>query len=133
MEDRPAIGGLLLWEDEQHYLRLERGYFGQRDILFRGEINGEGTIVGRGLLSGTAEDSERIHLRLERSGDRTRAFCSADGEHWYTVGTVTFPAHDSVQVGVHAIGNIDRSVYHGAYPEGTAICFESFQMWQMCD
>jgi hypothetical protein len=133
MEDRPTIGGLLLWKDKQTFLRLERGYFDRRDILFRGEIDGQGTIVGRGLLSGTAEDSKRIHLRLERSGDRVSAFCSADGQHWYTAGTVTFPVHDPVQVGVYAIGDIDRSAYHGAYPEGTAIRFASFQMWQMCD
>ncbi len=25
MEDRPAIGGLLLWKDKQNFLRLERG------------------------------------------------------------------------------------------------------------
>ena len=124
-EDRPAIGGLLLWKDEQHFLRLDRGYFGRRDILFRTCQD----IVGRGLLPGRAEDSARIHLRLERRGDRVSAFCSADGERWYTVGTVTFPAQDSIQVGVYAIGYIDRSIYHGAYPEGTAIRFESFQMW----
>ncbi len=82
------------------------------------------------MLAGREEDSERIHLRLERNGDRVSAFCSADGEQWYTVGTATFPAHDPIQVGVHAIGEIDRSIYHGAYPEGTAIRFESFQMWQ---
>jgi len=39
------------------------------------------------------------------------------------------PAEDPLQVGVCAIGNIDRTAYHGAYPEGTAIRFETFQMW----
>jgi hypothetical protein len=54
-----------------------------------------------------------------------------DGESWFTVGTVTFSVEDPVQVGVYAVGNIDRTVYRDAYPEGTAICFESFQLWQM--
>jgi hypothetical protein len=31
---------------------------------------------------------------------------------------------------VHAIGNIDRTIYPGAYPEGTAIRFEAFQAWR---
>jgi hypothetical protein len=53
-----------------------------------------------------------------------------DGEIWFTAGTVTFPAADPVQVGVHAIGQIDRSVYHGAYPDGTAVRFESFRLWE---
>jgi hypothetical protein len=68
-------------------------------------------------------------LRLERVGDRVNALCSADGESWFTVGHVAFPVQDPVQVGLHAIGNIDRSVYQGAYPDGTAIRFESFQLW----
>jgi hypothetical protein len=33
-----------------------------------------------------------------------------------------------VQVGVHAIGMIDRTIYHGAYPDGTAIRFTSFKV-----
>jgi hypothetical protein len=48
---------------------------------------------------------------------------------WLTVGHVTFPVKDPLQVGVHAIGNIDRTVYRGAYPDGTAIRFESFRLW----
>jgi hypothetical protein len=44
---------------------------------------------------------------------------------------VAFPVEDPLQVGLHAIGHIDRSVYHGAYPDGTAIRFESFQLWRL--
>ena len=72
---------------------------------------------------------ERIVLRLERAGGQVNAYCSADGEQWFTVGQVTFP-EGPAQVGLHAIGEIDRTVYHGAYPDGTAIRFESFQMWE---
>jgi hypothetical protein len=62
-------------------------------------------------------------------GDQVHAFCSADGERWFTAGAVTFP-QEPVQVGVFAIGRIDRAVYHGAYPDGTAIRFESFRLWE---
>jgi hypothetical protein len=31
--------------------------------------------------------------------------------------------------GLHAIGAFDRMIYPGAYPEGTAIRFESFELW----
>jgi hypothetical protein len=68
---------------------------------------------------------------LERVGDRVNELCSADGAQWYTVGHAVFPVQDPVQVGVHAIGTINRMVYRGAYPEGTAIRFESVQMWEM--
>jgi hypothetical protein len=37
------------------------------------------------------------------------------------------------QVGVHAIGMIDRTIYHGAYPDGTAIRFASFDVWTAVD
>jgi hypothetical protein len=33
-----------------------------------------------------------------------------------------------VMVGLHAIGTIDRTIYHGAYPEGSAIRFTRFEM-----
>jgi hypothetical protein len=33
-----------------------------------------------------------------------------------------------VQVGVHAIGRIDREIYRGTYPEGTAIRLRSSGM-----
>ena len=43
-------------------------------------------------------------------GERVNALCSADGEQWFTVGYVDFPVTDPVQVGMHAIGMIDRAV-----------------------
>ncbi|MBN1579380.1 MAG: DUF1349 domain-containing protein [Anaerolineae bacterium] len=127
MDDSPAIAGLLLWQDEKNYLRLDRGAFGEHEIAFLGCLDNEDVAIGRGWLR---EGSERIFLRLERIGNRISAFCSADGEQWYTVGYVAFPVDDPIQVGLHAIGNIDHTVYHDAYPEGTAIRFESFQMWR---
>jgi hypothetical protein len=48
---------------------------------------------------------------------------------WFTVGHVEFPVKNPVQIGLHAIGNIERTIYHDAYVEGTAIRFESFTLW----
>jgi DNA-binding SARP family transcriptional activator/class 3 adenylate cyclase/tetratricopeptide (TPR) repeat protein len=125
-DEQPTIGGLLLWMDRRNYLRLDHGVFGKRDISLMGCVDNDDVVIGRGRLYG---DSDRVHLCLERVGDRVNAYCSADDKQWYTVGQVTFPVDDPVLVGVHAIGNIDRTVYPGAYPDGTAIRFESFQMW----
>jgi DNA-binding SARP family transcriptional activator/tetratricopeptide (TPR) repeat protein/regulation of enolase protein 1 (concanavalin A-like superfamily) len=127
VEDRPTIGGLLLWKDKENYLHLDRGVFGAREITLIGCVENADVVIGRGWLY---EASERILLRMERTGDRVRAYCSADGEHWYRVGQATFPVSDPVQIGVHAAGNIERAIYPGAYPNGTAIRFESFQLWQ---
>jgi class 3 adenylate cyclase/tetratricopeptide (TPR) repeat protein len=121
---QPAIGGLLLWRDEQNYLILERGHWGAADIAFRGCLASQHLYLGRGRLPG-----ERMWLRLERQGEQVRALCSADGRQWFTAGDVEFPAREGEQVGVHAIGMIDRTIYHGAFPEGTAIRFESFTVW----
>jgi tetratricopeptide (TPR) repeat protein len=124
--DQPAIGGLILWQDPLHYLVLERGHFGAADISFRGCLDGADCFIGRGRLP-----AERIWLRLERLGRRVTALCSADGQDWSCAGTIEFPTPDGVEVmvGLHAIGTIDRTIYHGAYPEGTAIYFTTFEMW----
>ena len=122
--DKPSIGGILLWKDKQNYLRLDRGTRGTYEINFSGCIANKDVIIGRGRLP-----FERVFLRMERHGGRVKALCSADGAGWFTVGGVEFPVEDPVEVGLHAIGNIDRTIYHGAYPEGTAIRFEAFEMW----
>ena len=92
-------------------------------------------------------------------GGRVRALCSADehpdretaGQAWYTAGSVALPSppwvrpssvgvrggtpflwrRGGVQAGVYACGAIDRTLYLGAYPEGTAIRFESFRCWEL--
>jgi hypothetical protein len=125
--DQPAIGGLLLWKDQDNYLRLDWGTAGAREASFQGCIGNQDLIIGRGRLN--TDTIERVLLRLERIGERVNALCSADGDEWLTVGQVDFSVEDPLQVGLHAIGNIDRTIYHGAYPEGTAIRFESFTVW----
>jgi hypothetical protein len=81
-------------------------------------------IFGRGRLPG-----ERIALRLDRRAGAVTALCSADGEEWWSVGRAEFPAEDPVEVGLYACGMFNRLIYPGAYPEGTAIRFESFELW----
>jgi tetratricopeptide (TPR) repeat protein len=136
-DDMPAIGGLLLWRDKENYLRLDVGTRGADEISFQGCMENEDLVIGRGRLQGSAPESEQgsasrgpAWLRMERKGDTVRALCSADGEKWHTAGSVDFPfeGEAEIQVGLHAIGSIDRSIYHGAYPDGTAIRFESFTM-----
>jgi len=133
MVDRPALGGLLLWRDEQNWLTLDLGRFGRRDITFAGCVDNEDVTIGRGRLPKGPEPGwamgETVTLRLEADVRRVEALCSLDGEQWYSAGHATFPMDGTVQVGVHAIGMIDRNIYHGAYPEGTAIRFTSFRLW----
>lgn len=128
------IGGLLLWKDDANFLRLVWGSRGLREISFEGYIDNESVWIGRGLLP--IADAQRgasdntVGLRLVRSGSQVSAACCRDGEEWFSLGRVAFPVADPVQVGVHAVGWIDRIVYPGAHPDGTAIHFRSFQMWE---
>jgi hypothetical protein len=134
MGDRPAIGGLLLWKDKENYLWLEMGRYGTRDAAFGGCLDNRDLVIGRGRLPegpepGWAMD-EPVTLRLNVSDDRVEALCSLNREEWFSVGHAAFPFGEGVKVGVHAIGMIDRSIYHGAYPEGTAIRFTGFRVWE---
>ena len=45
-----------------------------------------------------------------------------------TYRTMT-PMEDPIQMGIHAIGMIDRTIYYGAYKEGTATVFRKFRIW----
>jgi regulation of enolase protein 1 (concanavalin A-like superfamily) len=96
-----AISGLLVWKDVLNYVRLEK-YSVQRwqhgSIQLEARIGGELQTVGRGLLRGNA-----FHLRIERTGDRFAALCSADGVHWLTCGQVVLPVKDPLLVGVAAL------------------------------
>ena len=125
--DRPGMGGLLLWMDNQNYLGLQWGYFGPRQVALEGAVDNVDAVIGRGLLPEGVQ--ERAFLRLERRGDQVTAFCSADGEAWFSVGRARFPARPA-QVGLYAIGRIDRGLYPGAYLEGTAVRFEQFELWE---
>jgi tetratricopeptide (TPR) repeat protein len=117
--DRPAIGGLLLWLDRANYLRLTWGELGVHQVAFASAQDNRNMVLGRGSLP----DEGHVVLRLERRGDAVRALCSADGRAWFSVGQTIFPAEGSLLVGLHAIGEIDRILWPGAYLDGTAIRF----------
>ncbi|MCB0171385.1 MAG: AAA family ATPase [Anaerolineae bacterium] len=126
---QPAIGGLLLWQDEFNFLRLVWGCRGNREVAFDGSIDNRTIIVGRGLLPENHSDC-RVFLRLARQENSIQAFCSRDGSQWFSVGQVSFPVTGPLEIGLHAVGWIDRLTYPGSYPTGAAIHFESFCLWQ---
>lgn len=121
----PAIGGLLLWQDAENYLRLVWGSRGPRELSFEGCLANQDMIIGRGLLP----PGEQAFIRLARHGDQISALGSADGDTWFRVGQTTLRLADPLQVGLHAVGWIDRTIYHGAYPNGTAVRFDNFHLW----
>ncbi|MBW7885469.1 MAG: AAA family ATPase, partial [Caldilineaceae bacterium] len=119
LPDRPAIGGLLLWQDKTNYLRLTWGELGGDQVAFAGSRDNSNLVIGRGRLP----NQGCVMLRLERRAAAVCAFVSADGQEWLGVGQTHLPADGPLLVGLHAIGQIDRIVWPDAYPEGTAIRF----------
>jgi class 3 adenylate cyclase/tetratricopeptide (TPR) repeat protein len=122
----PAIGGLVLWHSGKDFMNVTWGFGGPGGVVFRGYVRNEQLVVGRGWL---ADAEEQIHLRMERRAGRVRALCSPDGEQWYQVGEAGWDVDGPVQIGLHAIGDMDRLVYPGSFAEGTAIAFRDVRVW----
>jgi predicted ATPase/DNA-binding SARP family transcriptional activator len=125
--EQPAIGGILLWQNGQNFLRLDRGLRGLPEISLEGCLANQNVIIGRGRLP-LAGPLAAVWLRLERRGRQIRALCSADGRSWFAVGQVELQLDGPAQAGLYAIGHIDRTIYHGAYPAGTAIRFTALHL-----
>ena len=129
LPDRPAMGGLVLWQDAAHYLRLGWGAHGPHSLDLMGCVDGRDVYLGRGCLA----SAERMCLRLERTGGTVRALCRADDGDWFLVGQVDFPVNGPLEIGVFATGMIQRWSFPAAYPDGTAIRFRRFRLWQVPD
>lgn len=121
--DRPGIGGLLLWLDKETYVRLDHGLHGPGEISLAGSLGKRDVMIGRGLLTGSP-----VHLRLERIGTKVRGLCSVDGAVWFCVGALDLPTSAQVQVGLFVANNLDRFVYPGLHPHGTAMRFRTFRL-----
>lgn len=124
--EKPGLGGLVLWQDEQTYLCLAWGEFGSSNVAFSGSLDNRDIAPGRGRLPVA---SEQITLRLSRKGRRVTAYCSPDGQTWYRVGQVSASLADPLQVGLYAIGEINRAIYRDLYPDGITVRFDDVQLW----
>jgi len=118
-DDIPSVGGLLVWKDERNFIRFEKGLHGEHEIGFSSNIDGDWQYYGRGLLVSLV-----TYLRLERSNNTFRAYCSRDGASWMTCGDMNFSAEDPIQIGIHAIGNVGIRGGHIA----TATQFDYFRV-----
>ncbi|HIE28303.1 TPA: tetratricopeptide repeat protein, partial [Candidatus Poribacteria bacterium] len=89
------LGGLFVWKDENvvTFQRWIWRYVQFIDIV----LTNREMIAGRGLL-----DAESLILRLERKGNLFRAYCSSDGENWYSCGWTEMEMDEPVRVGIFA-------------------------------
>jgi class 3 adenylate cyclase/tetratricopeptide (TPR) repeat protein len=126
-EDKPQLGGLLIWKDEGNYICFTKGDSDRYGFQFFGYLDKKQLMAGRGYLPD--ENDEKVYLRLERSGDIFSAYVSTDGINWLTCGRLTMSLDDPIQVGIYAHGMIDRTVYCGEYREGSATTFREFRIY----
>lgn len=95
--------GLLLWQDSNHYVRLERAAIlkGTQVISY---INFERRRGGRMASSeGTAIPEAPVVLRLERSGGRLFGSFSPDGERWTPLPEMALDFAEDLKVGGAAV------------------------------
>lgn len=124
--DALALGGLLLWQSQENYLRLTWNTHGPGEVNLLGCLHNQDRLLGRGRASAAGT----LHLRMERQHARVRALYSVDGQQWYSIGAVEFAAGNPVQIGLLGIGFVPRYVHAGSYQEGSTIHFHSCRIWQ---
>jgi len=105
-EQQKEHGGLLIWKDPDHYIRLDKTsalHAFRGDIRFETHVNRRYAAIGRGK-----HDSVMNFLRLERTRHEFQAYSSADGQTWNTCGNATVVMNDPLMVGILAMcpGNI---------------------------
>lgn len=96
--------GLLLWQDERTYIRLERAAIqteeGSSVHYANFDHRQDGRLVGNKALQLPDQDT---YLRLERRGNRVAGAVSPDGTHWKYLEVLSISMPRRVQVGVAAI------------------------------
>ncbi len=101
--------GLLVWDSQQHYLRMERNLFYSTrvgdTIRYITPLYDRDEKRVNGWKSSRMEffRGKSTWLRIQRSGKRFATSISHDGNQWTTTAVLTTEFPDKIQVGVHAI------------------------------
>jgi hypothetical protein len=102
----PFVGaGLVLMNGDKTYVRLERAtlYKGQEYKSYANwELRLDGQWVQAGEESVQPLEDKPAYLRLERKGDRLRAWVSPDGEKWSELPPLDVKLPAKVKIGVAA-------------------------------
>jgi hypothetical protein len=108
------FAGLVLYEDDENYLLLGRGYCDlgpptcAGNAIYFGHYQG-GQPVGSNYAKPTASLDE-AYLRVIRVGTTYFGYYSADGQDWFTIGTHTLATGNLSAVGV-GVGQDESSAH----------------------
>jgi regulation of enolase protein 1 (concanavalin A-like superfamily) len=93
--------GLLVWQDENSFLRLEFGFGGmggdaKNGVFVTGENGGLGLVNGIDL----PVTLKRVELRLQRAGNQFTAWYRQAGGAWQEIGSTQMDIDPTVDVGI---------------------------------
>jgi serine/threonine protein kinase/regulation of enolase protein 1 (concanavalin A-like superfamily) len=97
--------GLVIWQDEENYVRLEIAtdlLNGRERPYVNFEYRKEGALA---VSSGMRNEDGSYHLRLKRRGDEVFASFGPDGVRWSSFPPLTVKFNDRLNVGVTAINS----------------------------
>ncbi len=107
--------GLLLWQDEKNYIRLERNVWIGDDgkltcfpPLLEQCKDGEYAILNGASTTEPFFKSRSTWLSIKRSGEKILARLSHDGKEWTNVNEFTFALNQNVRVGIAAINTSNK-------------------------
>ena len=99
--------GLLLWQDENNYIRFERASFvrdgDNRSYYASFEQRKDGQTVRFAEATDLPLRDEDTYVRLERRGDEIHASASHDGKEWQSLEPMKVELPKDVKVGVAVV------------------------------
>jgi regulation of enolase protein 1 (concanavalin A-like superfamily) len=102
--------GLLVWQDEDAFLRLEFGFGGMggsaKNVAFVSGKDGGLDLIGSVDLPTTLK---RIELRLQRSSNQYTAWYRQVGGTWQKIGSTDFSLNSTVNVGITQVTEYTES------------------------
>jgi regulation of enolase protein 1 (concanavalin A-like superfamily) len=109
--------GLLLWQDERNYIRLERAAISREE---GGSLHYGNFELRKDLRRASSNASEipdqDTYLRLERRGGRVFGATSQDGIHWLNFDSIPVELPRRIKLGVVAI-NTSTERFKAAFSE----------------
>jgi regulation of enolase protein 1 (concanavalin A-like superfamily) len=102
--------GLLIWQDDKNYIRLERGHaytrLGEWLCYPNWEARSRGNYVRRGILNeGKLQEDRPVSLRVVRTGDVFQGYYRQDASEWIELPAITMDTEKKLRVGVCTIQN----------------------------
>jgi hypothetical protein len=96
--------GVLIWQDQDNYIRLGRRFQGRNEIDFMLEQAGKAFHVPGGpIFDGEGQSGAPIWLSIQRIRDEYRAFTSGDGRLWTPIGQPFQAAFRRPRAGIYAM------------------------------